>query len=219
MIMSIKAFLKSICYLLFPPVKKYHLFEGSQSNKISFKKWCRFWLSNNRSIYWPVHENSEVTHPQNIIVGINSNPGTRPGCYLQGNGGIRIGNYVSFASNVGVISGNHNSYNHLIHDNKEVRIDDYCWIGMNSVVLPGVHLGPRTIVGAGSIVTKSFPDGYCVIAGNPAKLIKELNKEHFVPTKFETEYYGFVPQEQFIVFAKKHLKNNKYYNSIIIMNA
>jgi len=31
-------------------------------------------------------------------------------------------------------------------------------------------------VGAGAVVTKSFPEGYCVIAGNPAKLIKHLNK-------------------------------------------
>jgi acetyltransferase-like isoleucine patch superfamily enzyme len=46
---------------------------------------------------------------------------------------------------------------------------------MNSVIHPGDKLGPHTTVGAGSIVTKSFEDGYCVIAGNPAKLIKKLD--------------------------------------------
>ena len=46
---------------------------------------------------------------------------------------------------------------------------------MNSVILPGVTLGPHTIVGAGSVVTHSFPDGYCVIAGNPARLIRTLD--------------------------------------------
>ena len=45
---------------------------------------------------------------------------------------------------------------------------------MNSVVLPGVHLGNNTIVGAGSVVTKSFMDGNCIIAGNPARIIKRL---------------------------------------------
>jgi acetyltransferase-like isoleucine patch superfamily enzyme len=45
---------------------------------------------------------------------------------------------------------------------------------MNSVILPGVELGPHTIVGAGSIVTKSFPEGNCIIVGNPAKKIKDL---------------------------------------------
>lgn len=162
-----------------------------------------------------MHNNSEVTHPKNIYVGINSNAGTRPGCYIQGNGGIWIGNYVHFASNIGVISGNHGLYNHMAHDNKEVRIDDYCWIGMNAMIMPGVHLGPRTVVGAGSVVTKSFPDGYCVIGGNPAKLIKELDKEKFVPTKYKEEYYGFVPREKLERFARKHLKGNRYYIDIV----
>lgn len=47
---------------------------------------------------------------------------------------------------------------------------------MNSVVLPGCHLGPYTIVGAGAVVTKSFPEGHCVIVGNPARIIRHLEK-------------------------------------------
>ena len=58
---------------------------------------------------------------------------------------------------------------------KKVIIGDKTWIGMNSLILPGVVLGPNTVVGGGSVVTKSFPDGHCVIAGNPAKLIKNIN--------------------------------------------
>ena len=197
-------------YFFFPPLKRYHSFIKSQSNHVSFKQWSGFWLRRGKSVYWPVHKNSEVTHPKNIYVGINSNAGTRPGCYIQGNGGIWIGNYVRFASNIGVVSGNHGLYNHMVHDNKEVRIDDYCWIGMNVVIMPGVHLGPRTIVGAGSVVTKSFPEGYCVIGGNPAKLIKELDKEKFIQTKYKEEYYGFIPKEDFERFSKKHLSENKY---------
>lgn len=210
-----KKVIKYLVYLIFPTLKKYHRFKKSQSNIVTFKQWMAFWCKRNKSCYWPVHKNSEVTHPKNIYVGINSNAGTRPGCYIQGNGGIWIGNYVRFASNIGVISGNHGLYNHMTHDNKEVHIDDYCWIGMNVVIMPGVHLGPRTVVGAGSVVTKSFPEGYCVIGGNPAKLIKELDKDKFVPTKYEEEYYGFVPKNEFKQFALKYLKNNKYYSEIV----
>ncbi len=210
--MKLKTTIKKIVFFFFPPLKRYHTFILSQSNYVSFKQWSRFWLRKDKKIYWPVHKNSEVTHPKNIYVGINSNAGTRPGCYIQGNGGIWLGNYVHFASNIGIISGNHDLYNQMRHVDKEVIIDDYCWIGMNSVIMPGVHLGPRTVVGAGSVVTKSFPDGYCVIGGNPAKLIKELDKEKYVPTKYEEEYYGFVPKNDFEKFARKHLRGNKYLN-------
>jgi acetyltransferase-like isoleucine patch superfamily enzyme len=210
-----KNIIRIIVYFFFPSLKRFHQFSKSQSNRVVFRQWLSFWFHRNKRVYWPVHNNSEVTHPNNIFVGINSNAGTRPGCYIQGNGGIRIGNYVRFATNIGIISGNHGLYNHMVHDNKEVCIDDYCWIGMNAVIMPGVHLGPRTVVGAGSVVTKSFPNGYCVIGGNPAKLIKELDKERFVPTKYEEEYYGFVPKEDFEKFAKKHLRQNKYFNFMI----
>lgn len=61
-----------------------------------------------------------------------------------------------------------------ITDGKEIVIEDDCFIGAHSFILKGVHLGRHCIVGANSVVTKSFPD-FSVIAGNPARLIKTLN--------------------------------------------
>ncbi len=98
------------------------------------------------------------------------------GCYFQAIGKITIGHGTYIAPNVGLITANHdftNLDNHL--PPKSIVLGENCWIGMNSVILPGVELGNNTVVGAGSVVTKSFPDGRCVIAGNPAKIIKTLD--------------------------------------------
>ena len=63
---------------------------------------------------------------------------------------------------------------HILGVDKETIIGDHCWIASNSLIMAGVVLGPRTVVAAGSVVTKSFPDGYVLIGGNPAKVIKKL---------------------------------------------
>lgn len=54
-----------------------------------------------------------------------------------------------------------------------INIGDDCFIGMNSIILKGSNLGNNVIVGAGSVVHGSFPDN-CIVAGNPAKIIKYL---------------------------------------------
>lgn len=184
-----------------PFIKEYIGFKNSCINNVPFARYLeyKFFKSQGglKGVYWPVHKNSEVTHPENIYVGMNSNPATRPGCYLQGNGGIYIGDYCEFASNIGVISANHNVYNQSIHDCKPVYIDDYCWIGQGAIILPGVRLGKRTVVGANSVVTKSFPDGFCIIAGNPARIVKLLDQDKVILPNSENPYYGYVPKDKF----------------------
>ena len=76
---------------------------------------------------------------------------------------------------------------------------------MNSIVTAGVTLGPRTIVAAGAVVTKSFPEGYCILAGVPAKVVKILDKEKFQPWHLEQEYYGYMPTEKFESVTKKYI--------------
>lgn len=56
-----------------------------------------------------------------------------------------------------------------------VVIEDDVWVGAHCIILKGVTIGARSIIGAGSVVTKSIPAD-CVAAGNPCKVIKSLNK-------------------------------------------
>ena len=54
-----------------------------------------------------------------------------------------------------------------------ILIGDDCFIGMNSIILKGTTIGNNVVVGAGSVVHGTFPDN-CIIAGNPARIIKYL---------------------------------------------
>ena len=97
-------------------------------------------------------------------------------------GPVTIGDKVNLAQNV-VISG----LNHNIEDigraiaeqgvsTKATRVDNDVWIGANSVILAGIHIGRHVVIGAGSVVTKDIPD-FCVVVGNPAKVIKQFDSE------------------------------------------
>ena len=174
---------------------------------ISFRYWFyQKVLGINRNAYWQVHFTSIVTYPNNVIAGIETSPGMMPGCYIQGMGKIIIGDYTQIAANVGIISSNHDLYDTNKHIESVVEIGKYCWVGMNSVILPGVHLGDFTIVGAGSVVTKSFTEGYCVIGGNPAKIIKYLEKEKCIGYQSTYKYNGYIPNSNFNDFKDKYLK-------------
>ena len=55
---------------------------------------------------------------------------------------------------------------------RDTRIGKRCFIGANAIIMCGVRIGDNVVVGSGAIVTKDVPSG-CIVAGNPAKIIKE----------------------------------------------
>ena len=134
----------------------------------------RFKTLRHLGIRWPVAPEMEVG-PNIIFDPDDLNNMNSFGCYFQTmDGEIKIGKGTYIAPNVGIITANHDIHNLDEHiEGKNVVLGKQCWIGMNSIILPGVELGDNTIVGAGSVVTKSFPEGNSIIAGNPAKIIKK----------------------------------------------
>lgn len=69
------------------------------------------------------------------------------------------------------------------HDSKTV-IGSYCFIGCGSIILPNITIGDHVIVAAGSVVTKDVPSN-CIVAGNPAKVLK---------TGIQTIDYGMIAE-------------------------
>lgn len=94
---------------------------------------------------------------------------------------IKIGKNVDIAPRVCIVSGSHNI--DMIGDHSagpgsggNIVIEDGVWVGANSTILPGVTIGKKSIIGAGSIVIKDIPS-YCIAVGNPCKPIKKWNFE------------------------------------------
>lgn len=88
---------------------------------------------------------------------------------------VSIGNRVTITSGVSFLT--HDGAGILVRDDRGRRfqyrricIGDDVFVGINSILMPGVRIGSRVIVGAGSVVTRSVPDGL-VVAGNPARVL------------------------------------------------
>lgn len=102
-------------------------------------------------------------------------------------GPVTIGNNVILAQNI-CLSGLNHGYADVtlpIHKQKvstaTITIEDECWLGSNVVVAAGVTIGKHSVIGAGSVVTKSIPP-YSVAVGNPARVIKsyDFDKKEWV---------------------------------------
>lgn len=101
---------------------------------------------------------------------------------IQGRGGVEIGNRCMIGANTFISSSNHDIHDPLADNylRKEIPaqtiIDDFVWIGANSVIVAGITIGHHSIIGAGTIVTKDV-ETYSMIVGNPGKIIKKFNHQ------------------------------------------
>ena len=121
---------------------------------------------------------------KNIFIGtnvlINMN------CTFVDNNRIDIGSNVLIASDVKIYTATHstNVKERMVQDwkpgvaicntySRPIKIEDNVWIGGGAILLPGVTIGENSVIGAGSVVTRSIPSN-CVAVGNPCRVIKHL---------------------------------------------
>lgn len=114
------------------------------------------------------------------------------GMYVNGGGEVIIGDYFHSGIECMLITQNHNYEGEAIpydttYVRKEIRIGDFVWLGNRVLIMGGVEIGEGAIVAAGSVVTKDVPP-YAIVGGNPAKIIKYRDKEHFLKLKEEKKF-------------------------------
>lgn len=107
---------------------------------------------------------------------------------------VIIGDNCQMAPNVAIYTAGHpvhpDTRNTAYEYGIEVTIGDNVWIGGNTVICPGVHIGSNTVIGAGSVVTKDIPD-WVIAAGNPCRVIRKITdadrKYYFQDREFDDE--------------------------------
>lgn len=112
---------------------------------------------------------------------------------------VTIGDNCQFAPNVSIYTAGHpvhpDSRNSLYEYGIGVSIGDNVWIGGSTVILPGVHIGSNTVIGAGSVVTKDIPD-WVIAAGNPCKVIREITEDdrkyYYKDREFDEEAWKYI---------------------------
>ncbi len=122
-----------------------------------------------------------INYSPEIVIGDNCSIGS--GSHITAIAGIYIGNNVLTGKSILITDNAHGSsdrkeleYSPILRplvSKGEVRIMDNVWIGDKASILPGVTVGKGSIIAANSVVTHDVPD-YCIVGGNPAKIIKRL---------------------------------------------
>lgn len=131
-----------------------------------------------------------VTRAPGAVIEIGDNVGIS-GATIYARKGIYIGENTCIGGNCKILDNDFHpleakTRNRLLNDSnggdsdlvpvREIRIGNNCFIGCNSIILKGTVLGDGCVVGAGAVVCGKFEDN-CVIAGNPARVIKRLESK------------------------------------------
>lgn len=175
--------LVSKIYCIFPRKFRLRLFYRHRMSKGTFGIFLRYCLLKSLAIHCGdnvlIQQGVYLLNPHRIIIG--NNVSIHPMCYIDAKGGIIIGDDVSIAHGTTIMSSTH-TFNDLCVPikNQEIEysnttIEDNVWIGAKSTILAGNTIGQGSIIGANTVVTRDVKD-YIIVAGTPARIIKERNK-------------------------------------------
>ena len=138
-----------------------------------------------RNIRGCIHTNSSSS-----VISIGSNVGMSSTC-IRIKEKLTIGNHVNIGGNCVIMDTDVHQLDYMVRrgeateqegkpetmvQSKPVTIEDDVWIGANCIIMKGVTIGARSVIGAGSVVTKSIPAD-CIAAGNPCKVIRKITHE------------------------------------------
>lgn len=119
---------------------------------------------------------------------------------------VTIGNNVLISTNV-LFTTHDASASHYIPGSSDIfgriNIGDNCFIGIGAIILPGVTIAKDCIIGAGSVVTKSFPEPGMMIAGNPARVIGSAENARIKNEKYALNVWD-VPRSERKAFILSH---------------
>ena len=170
--MSLKILIGKTIYNLIGkhmPLSDGHFNFGSKKVRAFCGKLILRHCGKNVNIEKGAHFSSEVSIGDNSGIGVNCEVAPQ----------VTIGNDVNKTPNTKIYTANHGMeridipmWRQESSPVEPVVIGNDVWIGARVIILPGVHIGDGAVIGAGSVVTKDV-EPYCIVAGNPAKLIRK----------------------------------------------
>lgn len=155
--------------------KLFHRLHNIQYKLLALKSWYYKFLFDSCGSGFKLWGNCYIKNPQKIVLG--KNVSINDGAYLNGLGGIVIGDNVSISAQSILVSTSLEPANlsKKTHVNKKINIGSNVQIGAGAIILAGIKIGDNVMVGAGSVVTKDI-EGNVVVAGNPARVLRSLKK-------------------------------------------
>jgi maltose O-acetyltransferase len=110
----------------------------------------------------------------NVTVGDGVTCGGR--VFIDGSAGVRIGDDVMIAHGVKITSAGHDPDVPRMNEgnlNRPVTIGRNVWLGIGAIILPGVSIADGVVVGAGAVVTRSIAKPNVIVAGIPARMLRD----------------------------------------------